>query len=69
MTNQWNDLGFPLFGKYQIIDLEMDTIMLIINNGDYIWENLIDKSKVTLGFLINIAMPKADKMLLEAING
>ena len=43
--------------------------MLIINNGDYIWENLIDKSKVTLGFLINIAMPKADKMLLEAING
>ena len=63
------DLGFPPFGKYQITDLDMDALLLIINNDDYVWGNLIDKSKVTLGFLINIAMPKADKMLSEAING
>ena len=69
MESSLNDLGFPPFGKYQITDLDMDAIMLIINSGDYIWGNLIDKSKVTLGFLINIAMPKADKMLSEAING
>ncbi len=57
-----NNLGFPPFGEYQIIDLEMDTLILIANiNNEYLWGSIIDKSQVTLGFLLNIALPNALK--------
>ena len=69
METSLNDLGFPAFGEYQIIDLEVDAMLLIINvDGKYLWGNLIDKTQTSLGLLINISIPKARTSLIDAVN-
>jgi len=67
MENSLNEIGLPPFGKYQIIDLEVDAMLLILNvKGKYLWGSLIDKTHISLGFLINISIPKARASLIEA---
>ncbi len=62
------EIGLPTFGNYQFIELDMDTFLLIINfEGEYFWGNIIDKSKVTIGLLFHIIIPKAVNYLGEAI--
>jgi len=69
MEKSLNELGFPNFGEYQIIDLEMNSLLLIINgDGKYLWGSLIDKTQTSLGLLINIYIPKARKSLIDAEN-
>ena len=53
-----NGLGFPDVGKFQIIDLEADTMMLLIYlDEQYTLGSLIDKNEVSLGIVLNIAIP------------
>jgi hypothetical protein len=60
MEKALNDLGFPEFGEFQIIDLEADSLLIILNlKKDFLLGGLIDKSEVTLGILLNIAIPNA----------
>ena len=69
MESSLSELGFPNFGEYQIIDLEMNSMLLIINgDGKYRWGSLIDKSQTSLGLLVNIFIPKARKSLIDATN-
>ncbi len=55
-----HDLGLPKFGKYEIIDLEADTILFIINLDEkHLLGGLADKNIVNLGILLNFAVPNA----------
>jgi len=70
LENALDDLGLPPFGGYQLTDLQMDTLLLLINlDGKYYCGNIIDKSKITLGFLINISIPNFQKEMKEALKG
>ncbi len=69
MESSLSELGFPSFGEYQITDLEVGAMLLIINvDGKYLWGSLIDKTQASLGLLINISIPKARTSLIEAVN-
>jgi hypothetical protein len=60
MEKALTDLGFPDFGQFQLIDLEADSMLLILNiEKEYLLGGLIDKSQVSLGVLLNIAIPNA----------
>jgi len=53
-----NGLGFPNVGKFQVIDLEANTMMLLLFlDDDYTLGSLVDKDEVSLGILHNIAIP------------
>jgi len=62
------DLGFPEFGEYQIIDLEMGSMLVFVKAKDKLFAScLLDKTKIQLGYLIAITLPEFRKMLEEAI--
>lgn len=68
MEQTLTELGLPTFGNYQIIELDMDTLILILNfEGEFFWGNIIDKNKITIGLLFLIVIPKALKYLSESI--
>ena len=70
LENALDDLGLPPFGGYQLTDLQMDTLLLLINlDGKYYCGNIIDKSKITLGFLINVSIPNFQKEMKAALKG
>lgn len=50
-------IGLPDFGKYQVIDLEMDSLLVIINLEQHLLGAIIDKSKVTYGVLLAMIIP------------
>lgn len=52
------DSGLPSLGKYYLLDLVEDKMIIVIYMGDYIWGMLIDKEKAQLGLLLNIVIPK-----------
>jgi len=63
-----DNIGLPPFGDYQIIDLKADALLLVMHFEDkYLWGSLIDKTKVSLGLLISIAMPNAREGFKKAI--
>jgi len=68
MGQDLKEIGFSAFGEYQLIDLEGNTLIFVMNfNEVYLWGSLLDKSKLSLGQLLFIAMPKAQDSLKQAI--
>ena len=61
--------GFPKLGKYFLIDLVGEKFVLILPMGEFRWGMLIDRSKVQLGLVLSIALPKAIGAFEEAITG
>jgi CheY-like chemotaxis protein len=59
--------GFPPMGKYYILDLATDKMVIVMHFGDYRWGMLIDAKKIQLGLLLNVVMPKMIKSLEEAL--
>ncbi len=60
------DLGLPDFGKYQIIDLESDTLLFMVRlDEEYLLGGLVDKNIVNMGLLLNIAIPEVLKTYKE----
>ena len=56
--NHLENLGFPKLGKFIIADLDVNSMIVIINlNDNNFMGSLIDSSQVSLGILINIAIP------------
>jgi hypothetical protein len=63
-----DNIGLPPFGEYQIVDLKADALLVIMHFDDrYLWGSLIDKTKVSLGMLISIAMPNAKEAFANAL--
>ncbi len=71
ITEQMNSVlggaGFPILGRYYILDLADKKMVVVIPLGDYQWGILMDGTKVKLGLLLNIAMPKIIDAFEEAI--
>lgn len=57
---------FPGLGKYYMINLENNFMVIVVIQGELQEGLLIDISKTTLGILINIALPKVLEGLAEA---
>ena len=60
---------FPPINEYYMLDLANDaTVMVLQLEQGYQWGMLVDKSKVHLGLLLSIAIPRAKKKFSEALN-
>ena len=67
LTNALEESGFPGLGKYYILDLVDNNMVVILPMGEYRWGMLIDSSKVQLGLLLNIIIPRVIDGFEEAI--
>ena len=56
-------------GRYYLIDLIGDHMVIIIYLGDYQWGLLFNKKEVQLGLLLNIIIPKVIDIFEEAVTG
>ena len=63
------DSGFPGLGKYYIMDLVDNNMVVILPMGEYRWGMLVDSSKIQLGLLLNVVIPKIIDGFEEAITG
>jgi len=57
---------FPGLGKFYLINLDNNFIVMVVIQGELQEGMLVDMSKTTLGILINIALPKVQEGLAEA---
>ncbi len=58
MIEALDGAGFPRLNRYYILDLADDKMVIVIILGDYEWGMLIDRTKIQLGLLLNVALPK-----------
>jgi hypothetical protein len=58
---------FPPLGRYFIIDLTDNKLIVVITMGEYNWSMLVDASKSPLGLLLNITIPRVMAAFEEAI--
>lgn len=66
MNRSLKDSGFPVIGKYYLLDLADKKRVVVIPLGDYQWGMLMDGS-VAMGLLLNVALPKAIDNFEQAI--
>jgi len=60
---------FPPINEYYMLDLANNATVMVLQLEDgYQWGMLVDKSKVHLGLLLSIAIPRAKKMFSEALH-
>jgi DNA-binding response OmpR family regulator len=69
MVSTLKESGLPEIGRYYIVDLTDNKMVIVISMGDYSWIMLIDSLKSSLGLLLNISIPKAMAAFEEAIVG
>jgi len=69
MNNALSESQFPTLGKYYLLNLVSNKLVMVIPLGDYQWGMLLDKSKISLGLVLNIALPKAISAFEEALIG
>ena len=71
LTSYLNDTlqgsGFPGLGKYYMLDLLDNKLVVILPMGEYRWGILVDSSKVQLGLLLNIIIPRIIDAFEEAL--
>jgi hypothetical protein len=67
MNKSLSGSGFPGLGKYYMMDLENDSICIVLIFEGYQWGMLINSQEVQLGLLLNIAVPKAREAFLDAV--
>lgn len=60
---------FVELGRYYLIDLIGDHMVIILYLGDYQWGILFDKKIVQMGLLLNVIVPKIIDIFEEAITG
>ncbi|MDQ1351081.1 MAG: hypothetical protein QG657_1383 [Acidobacteriota bacterium] len=66
MNRSLKDSGFPVLGKYYMLDLADKKRVIVIPLSDYQWGMLLDGS-VAMGLLLNVALPKAIDNFEQAI--
>ncbi|WPD20741.1 MAG: response regulator [Candidatus Electrothrix scaldis] len=71
LTTYLNDTlegsGFPGLGRYYMLDLLDNKLVIILPMGEYRWGVLVDSSKVQLGLLLNIIVPRIIDAFEEAM--
>lgn len=58
MVDALDGAGFPGLNRYYIMDLTDKKMVIVLNLGDFQWGMLVDRTKLQLGLLLNIAIPK-----------
>jgi hypothetical protein len=66
--NALNSSGFPKLGRYWLLDLTDDKMVMLLLMGDYNWGMYVDTKKTQLGLLLNIILPKVLQMFKEAVS-
>ncbi len=69
MNKALKGAGFPILGRFYLLDLADKKMAIVIPMGDYGWGMLVDGAKAQLGLLLNIALPRAIDVFEEAIAG
>ncbi|MCD4792309.1 MAG: hypothetical protein K8R54_03685 [Bacteroidales bacterium] len=59
--------GFPGLDKFYMLDLQADSLVIVLQFEGYQWGMLVNSTKVQLGLLLNVAIPKAREAFLEAL--
>lgn len=55
-----SDAGFPKLGRYYLLDLDADNMVVILQHGtDLLQGILLNAKKINMGILFSIAIPKA----------
>ncbi|KQC12483.1 MAG: hypothetical protein APR63_10960 [Desulfuromonas sp. SDB] len=67
MDKSLKDSGFPGLGKYFLLHLVDEKMVIVIPMGNYMWGMLIDGKRVALGLVLNVALPKAISAFEEAL--
>jgi len=67
LTRSLKESGFPALGRLYNIELVDNKMVIVMNIGDYQWGILADSSKVSLGLLLNVAIPNALASLEDAV--
>jgi len=68
MNKALSGAGFPVLSQFYMLDLEGDATVIILQfEAGYQWGMLVDKTKVQLGLLLNIAVPNAQEAFKSAI--
>jgi hypothetical protein len=71
LTSYLNDTlqgsGFPGLGKYYMLDLLDNKLVIVLPMGEYRWGILVDNSKIQLGLLLNIIIPRIIDAFEEAL--
>jgi len=60
---------FVEIGRYYLIDLVGDRMIIVLYLGDYQWGILFNQKEVQLGLLMNVIIPKIIDIFEEAITG
>jgi len=58
---------FPGLGKYYLVHLENNFLVVVVSSGTLQQGVLVDLSKTTLGLLMNITLPKIQQGLAEGL--
>jgi hypothetical protein len=66
MNKTLKESAFPSLEKYYLLDLTNDSLIVVLLFEGYQWGMLVNKTKVQLGLLLNIAIPKARESFMEA---
>ena len=69
MVSTLKESGFPEIGRYFIVDLTDNKMVIAMPLDTYIWIMLIDTVKSPLGMLLHFSIPKAIAAFEEAICG
>jgi len=68
MNKTLSGAGFPGLAKYYMLDLENDSLVIVLMFEGYQWGMLINSQEVQLGLVLNIAVPKAREAFKDAQN-
>ncbi|MCD6153202.1 MAG: hypothetical protein J7J07_04745 [Syntrophobacterales bacterium] len=72
VTNLINDSlkkGYPQLGKYYLLELEEDSMLIVIPLGEYQWIIAVDTTKAKLGLIMNVVLPDAISAFENALSG
>ena len=58
--------GFPALSGYYMLDLNADSMVMVLQFESYQWGMLVNSKETQLGLLLNVAIPKAREAFLEA---
>lgn len=59
---------YPALGKYYILSLEGNKMVLVIPLGEYQWGIVVDGDKIKLGLLLNVIVPELVQSFENALN-
>ena len=61
--------GYPALGKYYLLNLQEDKMLIFLPLGEYQWGIAVDTTKAKLGLILNVILPEIVSSFEDALNG